>query len=77
MKIAFCSDHRGYELKKQLIEQIKKDIVNTLQIGYENNIDIYHLNDYALRTNKEITYNPNNVIINITPKIENTSYYKY
>lgn len=65
------------EIKKQLIKEIKKDIINTLQIGYENNIDIYHLNDYAFRKNKDLLYTPNNVIVNITPKIENTSYYKY
>lgn len=65
------------EIKQKLEEEIKKDIINTLQIAYENDIDIYHLNDYATRTNKDITYNLNNVDIKITSKIENTSYYKY
>lgn len=65
------------EIKQKLKEQIKKDITNTLQIAYENDIDIYHLNDYALRNNKKLNYNPNNVDIKITSKIENTTYYKY
>jgi len=65
------------EIKDSLVKEIKKDITNTLKIAYENDIDIYHLNDYAIRTYKDITYNPNNVIINITPNIENTTYYKY
>lgn len=65
------------KIKKLLIDQIKKDVTNTLLLAYKNNIDIYHLNDFAIKENKKLIYNPNNVIINIIPKIENTTYYKY
>ena len=51
--------------------------MNTLAIAYKKNIDIYHLNDYAFRKNKNLTYNLNNVTINIDTDIINSSYYKY
>jgi len=65
------------QIKEKLNKKIKKDILNTLSIAYQNNIDIYHLNDYALRKNKDLKYNPDNVNINIETKVENTTYYKY
>ena len=65
------------EIKLKLNEEIKKDITNTLKIAYENDIDIYHLNDYSMRTNKNIKYNLENITIDIDTTIENTTYYKY
>lgn len=65
------------EIENKLNEKIKKDIYNTLQIAYDNNIDVYHLNDYALRKNKDLKYNLNNVEIEVDSEIENTTYYKY
>lgn len=65
------------EIKEKFNNKIKKDIKNTLSIAYQNNIDIYHLNDYALRKNKNITYNLENTYINIDTKIQNSTYYKY
>lgn len=65
------------EIKQKLDEKIKKDVYNTLKIAYESNIDIYHLNDKALRKNKELKYNLNNVEIIVDSSIKNTTYYKY
>lgn len=65
------------QIKKEINNQIKKDILDTLSIAYSKNIDIYHLNDYALRKNKDIKYNLNNVNVNIDTNIINSSYYKY
>lgn len=64
-------------IREKLNNKIKKDIIDTLKIAYANNIDIYHLNDYALRKNKDLKYNLDNVNINIETTIENSSYYKY
>ena len=39
MKIAFCSDHRGYKLKKELIEKVKKELgYECLDFGCDNEI---------------------------------------
>ena len=65
------------EITKKLNEQIKKDVYNTLKIAYEKNIDIYHLNDYAYRKNKNLKYNLENINIVVESKIRNTTYYKY
>lgn len=65
------------EIKQKLNEEIKKDIINTLSLAYYRNIDIYHLNDYAFRKNKNLKYNLDNVIVNVNSKFKNTTYYKY
>lgn len=65
------------EITNKLNEKIKKDVINTLKIAFEKDIDIYHLNDYALRQNKKLKYNLNNVTINVQSKIKNSTYYKY
>lgn len=37
MKIAFCSDHRGYKLKKELIEKVKNELgYECLDFGCDN-----------------------------------------
>ena len=39
MKIAFCSDHRGYKLKKELIEKVEKEFGYTcLDFGCDNEV---------------------------------------
>ena len=53
------------EINDLLREKIKKDVYNTLEIAYQKQIDIYHLNDYAYRTTKNLKYNLDNVKINI------------
>jgi len=65
------------QIKKKLNEEIEKEIKSTLITAYEKNIDIYHLNDTALRKNKNLKYNLDNVKINVESKIKNTTYYKY
>ena len=65
------------EIKDRLNEEIKKDVLNTLSLAYNKNIDIYHLNDYAFRINKNLEYSLNNVIIHVNSKIKNSIYYKY
>lgn len=65
------------EIKNELNSKIKKDVENTLKLAFENNIDIYHLNDLALRKGKNIKYNLDNVNIIVESKIKNTTYYKY
>lgn len=65
------------QIKEKVGEQIKKEVKETLNLAYQKDIDIYHLNDYALRKNKDLKYNLDNVNINIETKIKNTTYYKY
>jgi len=65
------------EIKEKLNNEIKKDVVNTLKLAYEKDIDIYHLNDFAIRKNKDMKYNLDNVKIAVESKIKNTTYYKY
>lgn len=65
------------EIKEKLNEEIKKDVLNTLSLAYKKNIDIYHLNDYAFRTSKNLKYSLDNVEVNVNSKIKNSTYYKY
>lgn len=65
------------KIKEEINKQIKKDIIDTLNVSYNKNIDVYHLNDYAYRKNKDLKYNLSNVNINIDTNIINSSYYKY
>lgn len=65
------------EIEKNLNNQIKKEIEDTLLLAYKKNIDIYRLNDYAYRTNKNIKYSLKNVKIKVESKIKNSTYYKY
>ena len=65
------------EIRNRLNEEIKKDVLNTLSLAYNNNIDIYHLNDYAFRKNKDLKYSLDNVAINVNSRIKNSTYYKY
>ena len=65
------------EIEIKLNEEIKKDVVNTLKSAYEKDIDIYRLNDYALRKDKKLKYNLNNIQIIVNSKIKNSTYYKY
>lgn len=65
------------KIKEKFNNKIKKDILDTLSNAYNKNIDIYHLNDYALRKNKNLKYDLNNVNITIDTTITNTTYYKY
>ena len=65
------------KIKGEINKEIKKDIIDTLNISYNKNIDVYHLNDYAYRKNKNMKYNLNNVIVDIDTNIINSSYYKY
>ena len=65
------------EIKNKVNDEIKKDVLNTLKLAYQKDIDIYHLNDYAFRKSKDLKYNLDNVIINVESKIKNTTYYKY
>jgi len=70
----------NYSIEKIIEEtnnKVKEDIIKTLEIALNKNIDIYHLNDYAFRKNKDLKYNLNNVIINVDTNISNTTYYKY
>lgn len=52
MKISFCSDHRGYELKIKLIEKIKKEL------GYEcidngcDSVDMCHFPVFAFKASE-------------------------
>lgn len=71
------SNYSIKKIKEEINNKIKKDILDTLNVSYIKNIDIYHLNDYSLRKNKDLKYNPNNVIVNIDANIINSSYYKY
>lgn len=57
--------------------KIKEDIKNTLDIGYNKSIDIYRLNDYSYRKNSNLTYNLENVIIDVDAEITNSTYYKH
>ena len=61
MKISFCSDHRGYKLKKELIEKVEKEL------GYEcidngcNDDTLCHFPQFAFKAselvaNKEADY---------------------
>ena len=70
------SDYTILEIKEKLKEKINKIIFSTLSFAYEKNIDIYHLNDYAYRKNRNIKYNLENVNSNIQISITNTNYYK-
>lgn len=65
------------EISKKLNEKIKTDVLNTLEIAYKNNIDVYHLNDYSYRKGENLNYNLSNVIVNVDSKIINSTYYKY
>lgn len=65
------------EIKKKLDQKIKNAVYNTLETAFKYNIDIYHLNDKALRKNKDIRYNLSNVEIVVDSNIKNTTYYKY
>lgn len=65
------------EIEKKLNEEIKKDVLNTLNLAYQKNIDIYRLNDYAFRKNEKLKYNLENTNINVESKIMNSTYYKY
>lgn len=71
------SNYTIEKIKNEINTKIQNDILNTLQIAYNKSIDIYHLNDYAYRKNKDLKYNLNNVTVNINTDITNTSYYKY
>ena len=71
------SNYSIEKIKEEINKQIKKDIIDTLTISYNKNIDIYHLNDYAYRKNKDIKYNLDNININIDTNIINSSYYTY
>lgn len=71
------SDYPIEKINDKINDKIKKDILDTLSFSYNKNIDIYHLNDYAFRKNKDIKYNLDNVNINIDTNIINSSYYKH
>lgn len=57
MKIAFCSDHRGYNLKVDLIDRVKE------QFGYEcidcgcYNEEMTHFPIYAFKTSELVSRN--------------------
>lgn len=65
------------EIETKINDKIKKDVINTLELAYINDIDIYHLNDYSYRKDKNIRYNLDNVSIQVESKIKNSTYYKY
>ena len=48
------SDFSILEIKEQLRNKIFTTIRETLEISYEKDIDIYHLNDYAYRKNSTL-----------------------
>ena len=63
------------DIKKMATDKVKEEILKTLEFAYNKSIDIYHLNDYAYRKNKNITYNTKNTNINVNLKLINSSYY--
>ena len=61
MKIAFCSDHRGYKLKKELIDRVNKELGYTcLDFGCDSEIrtdfPIYAFKACESVANKESDY---------------------
>lgn len=60
MKISFCSDHRGYDLKIKLIEKVKQEL------GYEcidNGCDsttLCHFPEYAFKASELVAANEAN-----------------
>ncbi len=65
------------KITDKINEKIKQEIKTTLTKSYEKDIDIYHLNDLALRKDKQLKYNLENVNIEVETSIINTTYYKY
>ena len=65
------------EIEESLNNHIKKEIEDTLLLGYQKNIDIYKLNDYAYRNKESIKYHLENVKIKVESNIKNSTYYKY
>lgn len=60
MKIGFASDHRGYELKNYLIEELKKRDYNIVDFG-TNSKELVDYPDYAFKlgnavANKEVDF---------------------
>ena len=61
MKIAFCSDHRGYKLKKELINKVSSELgYNCLDFGCDSEIrcdfPIYAFKASESVSNKESDY---------------------
>lgn len=61
MKIAFCSDHRGYKLKEELLNKVHKELGYTcVDCGCENeqrcDFPIYAIRASELVANKEADY---------------------
>lgn len=53
MKIAIASDHRGYILKQKLIEKLKKDNIEIIDVG-TNSTDRTDYTKYAKLLTKEV-----------------------
>lgn len=60
MKIYIAADHKGVELKKQVIDYLEKNNINVIDIGLEN----YELDDYpdfAFKVCEKVIENKDNL----------------